>query len=55
MAAYKAGEPVPSEEEAVRLVEAGHVPEHVVAAVEADESEEEVPAPVAAVEESSDE
>lgn len=47
MAAYKAGEPVPSEEEALRLVEAGKIPEHVAAAV-ADDSEEEAAAPAAA-------
>lgn len=53
MAAYKAGEPVPSEEEAVRLVEAGKVPEHVTAAAE--ESEDEPAVAPAPVEESSEE
>lgn len=46
MAAYKAGEPVPSEEDALRLVETGKVPEHVEATAEESEEEPVQPAPV---------
>lgn len=41
MAAYKAGQPVPSDEEAAALVQAGKAPEHVEG-IDAQESEEEV-------------
>ena len=45
MAAYKAGAPVPGDDEAARLVEVGKAPEGVV--VEPDtEEEEESPEPV---------
>ncbi|KIV82088.1 hypothetical protein PV11_04222 [Exophiala sideris] len=43
MAAYKAGQPVPSDEEATRLVELGKAPEHV-AGVDAEAETEEDPA-----------
>ncbi|KAI1619743.1 hypothetical protein EDD37DRAFT_642118 [Exophiala viscosa] len=43
MAAYKAGQPVPSDEEATRLVELGKAPEHV-AGVDAEAETEEEPA-----------
>ncbi|KAK5087145.1 hypothetical protein LTR05_004316 [Lithohypha guttulata] len=47
MAAYKAGQPVPSEEEALHLVEAGKAPEHVPGIDGPEESEvEEAAAPV---------
>merc|ERR1712169_149756 len=47
MAAYKAGQPVPSDEEAARLVEAGKAPtDEVVADAEADTDEETSPEPV---------
>ncbi|OAP58600.1 hypothetical protein AYL99_07690 [Fonsecaea erecta] len=55
MAAYKAGQPVPDDETAARLVEMGKAPEHVAGLdaeaeteeepVEEEEDEEEIPAP----------
>jgi len=52
MAAYKAGQPVPSEEEATRLVAMGKAPDHIDAEAEteedahaAEESEEDSPVP----------
>ena len=55
MAAYKAGQPVPNDEEAIRLVEAGKAPEHVPDVDVAEESEEDAAAAaqIAPVEETS--
>ncbi|KIX00809.1 uncharacterized protein Z518_09874 [Rhinocladiella mackenziei CBS 650.93] len=55
MAAYKAGQPVPSDEEAARLVEMGKAPDHVAGVDAEAETEDEPAAPAETSDESSPE
>ena len=54
MAAYKAGQPVPGDDEAAKLVEAGKAPDHV-AGIDAEAETEDEPAAVESSDESSPE